>query len=111
MSGIDLRLHAQQLGVSVDRGAYIAEVIRGGPAAKAGIRGGNADDTVVIDGIPVPRGGDIVLSFNGVATNNSDDLLDAIVDTSKAGDTVTVRVWRDGSEQDVQVTIGERPQQ
>ncbi len=111
MSGIDLRLHAQDLGVPVGRGAYIAEVIRGGPAAKAGIRGGNADDTVVIDGIPVPRGGDVVLSFNGVATNSSDELLDAIVDTAKAGDTVTVRVWRDGSEKDIQVTIGERPQQ
>ena len=47
------------------RGAYIAEVMPNGPAAKAGLRG--ADREVEVDGLPVPVGGDVVKAVDGQA--------------------------------------------
>ena len=46
-------------------GAYIAEVMPNGPAAKAGLRG--ADREVEVDGLPVPVGGDVVKAVDGQA--------------------------------------------
>jgi S1-C subfamily serine protease len=111
MSGFDMRTSGEQLGLGINRGVYIVEVARGGPAARAGLRGGNTENLATVDGQRVPLGGDVILEFNGKPVNTSDELLDLIVDDTAVGDQIPVKVWRDGEEQQFEVTIGERPNQ
>ncbi|MFB4314065.1 S1C family serine protease [Actinomadura sp. 21ATH] len=70
----------------------VAEVTRGGGAAKAGI-----------------REGDLILSVNGTATP-SQTALSTVLAELKPGDTVKVRTQSpDGSKKEVDVTLGELP--
>jgi S1-C subfamily serine protease len=50
--------------------------------------------------------GDVILEFDGRAVEAPEDLLDLLV--GRAGQTVTLRVARGGSRQDVAVLVGER---
>jgi S1-C subfamily serine protease len=109
MSGFDMRTAGEELGLGINRGVYIVEVARGGPAARAGLRGGNVENLATVDGQRVPLGGDVILEFNGTPVNTSDELLDLIVDGTSVGDQIPVKVWRDGEERQFDVTIGERP--
>ena len=84
-------------------------VASGGPAARAGLRGGNLENVATIEGQRVPLGGDVILEFNGKPVNTSDELLDLIVDGTRVGDQIKVKVWRDGEEKEFDVTIGARP--
>jgi S1-C subfamily serine protease len=107
MSSINLALYGEQLNVGVNRGVLVAEVAAGGPAQSAGLRGGSRE--VEVDGIPVVTGGDVILTFNGQAVTDSDQVIDLLLDTTRVGETVTLNIWRNGREQEVQVRIGERP--
>jgi 2-alkenal reductase len=111
MSAIDLSSAGERLGVNIDRGVYLVEVVTGGPAARAGLRGGDIENLATIDGMRIPRGGDVILEFNSVPVENSDQMLDLIVDGTSVGDEVPVKIWRDGEEQIVTVKIGDRPRQ
>jgi len=111
MSSIDLKTVGDKLGLKIDHGIYIVEVVSGGPAEKAGLRGGDLENTVAVDGQRVPKGGDVILEFNGKPVASSDQLLDMIVDGTQPGDSVDVKIWRAGKEQTLTVKIGERPKQ
>jgi serine protease Do len=54
------------------------------------------------------RGGDVVLRFNGNDVKEMKSLPRIVADT-RVGDTVPVVVWRDGKEVNLQVTVGELP--
>lgn len=111
MSSLDLREVGDRLGAGIDRGVYLVEVIDNGPAQKAGLRGGDVENLVQVNGMRVPKGGDVILEFNGVAVKDSDQLLDLIVDGTRVGDEVVVKVWRNNAEKEFTVRIGERPRQ
>ena len=85
------------LGVSTSEapsgGAQVGEATSGGPAAEAGI-----------------RPGDVITEVDGDEVQAPDDVAAAIED-DKPGDKVEVTVQRDGSEQTIQVTLGQRPDQ
>jgi S1-C subfamily serine protease len=70
-------------------GVVIDQVSRGGPAAKAGLHGGRH----------LPGGryavGDVIVGIDAHAIKDFDDLYNAL-DLYKVGDTVTVKVLRDG---------------
>jgi S1-C subfamily serine protease len=97
---------AEKLGLSVDEGGLIADVVSGGPADKAGLKGG--DEKIHFQGFPYKVGGDVILSVDGHKVTRPEDLARDIADR-KPGDTVTVRILRDGQEKDVQVTLAQRP--
>ncbi len=83
---------AQQLGLDVNqRGAYIASVVAGGPAEKAGL-----------------RKGDIVTQADGKTINTFDDIL-TYVAFKRPGDKVKLTVLRGSSQTEVTVTLGNRP--
>lgn len=75
----------------VPNGVKFADVRAGSPAAKAGL-----------------RGADILTHWNGDPILNLHDFTYALRD-SEVGDTVTVRVLRDGQEIEAEVTLAERP--
>lgn len=89
------------------RGAYIAEVLPDGPAAKAGLRGAKRE--VEVDGLPVPVGGDVIKAVDGQAITSFDDLLEYIALRSEVGQTLKLTIVRDGRERTIEVRLEARP--
>jgi S1-C subfamily serine protease len=97
---------AQALKLPVEEGVLVNEVVKGGPADKAGIKGGNTSAT--IEGASFRLGGDIVTKVNGKKVTGMEDVINA-VNAASAGEKMTLTVLRGGSTKDVTVTLGVRP--
>lgn len=80
---------ASSFGLKEPRGALVAMVEPGGPAAKAGL-----------------RAGDVVLSLNGQRIENSADLARLIAGT-RPGTVVNAEVWRKGNTVPLKITTAE----
>ncbi len=99
---------AAAMGLNEDQtGILLSEVISGGPAAQAGLRG--ATRQANIDGLTVLVGGDIITGVDGRAIEQFDDLLGYIVQHTQVGQTITLNILRDGQPQTVQLTLAARP--
>ena len=85
-----------------EQGVAVTEVQPGSPAEQAGLQGG--EFTVDVEGQPVPVGGDVILAVNGQEVTAPQEL-QQIISSQSAGDTVELRILRDGEEQTVQVTL------
>ncbi|MBN1536924.1 MAG: trypsin-like peptidase domain-containing protein [Anaerolineales bacterium] len=97
----------QAMNLTIDKGAYIAEITEGGPAEKADMRGASGIKTV--DGRAVDVGGDIVTAINGSPVHSFDDLLIYIAMETRPGDEVILEIMRDGKLIEVRVTLEKRP--
>jgi putative serine protease PepD len=97
---------AKFLKLKLERGAMIAEVAKGGPAEKAGLKGGN--QRVQVGNIIVMVGGDIVVKADQNEVKTHDELIRYIRE-KKPGDTILLKVFRKEKFEDVKVTLGERP--
>jgi serine protease Do len=82
---------ASSVGLSDGKGAIVSSIMPKSPAASSDL-----------------KLGDVILSVNGAEITRLRDLPRVIADT-KAGDTVKLAVWRDGSRKNVDVTIREMP--
>jgi S1-C subfamily serine protease len=99
---------AQAIGANVTYGVLIADVLPGGPAATAGLLGGNT--TATIDGQQYKTGGDIIVSINGTRVIDSDSLATYLEEHAVAGQMISVGVIRNGTHyMTVSVTLGARP--
>jgi serine protease Do len=83
---------AERFDLPVDSGAIVREVEPGSAADEAGV-----------------VSGDIIVALGDAPIEGSGDLLGALRDY-QPGDTVDLTVVRDGDEQTLDVTLGERPQ-
>jgi len=99
---------AKYLKLKIERGALIAEVAKGGPADKAGLKGGS--QRVQVGNTIVITGGDIVVRVDQREAKTNDELIRYIRE-KKPGDTITLQIYRKGDLMDVKVTLGERPRQ
>jgi S1-C subfamily serine protease len=97
---------AEALNLPVQQGVLVEQVLNGGPADDAGIKGATGQAT--IGGQTVPIGGDIITKVDGKQISGMDDVISAVNDR-KPGDEITLTVWRDNKQQDVTVTLGDRP--
>jgi S1-C subfamily serine protease len=97
---------AQALNLPVQQGVLIEQVLNGGPAGDAGIKGATGQAT--IGGQTVPIGGDIITKVDGKQISGMDEVISA-VNEHKPGDELTLTVWRDGQQRDVTVKLGDRP--
>jgi S1-C subfamily serine protease len=97
---------AQYLKMKVERGAMIGEVVKGGPADKAGLKGGQR--RVQVGNTVVIVGGDVVVKADQLEIKTNDELIRYIRE-KKPGDTVLFRVFRKETFTEVKVTLGERP--
>jgi S1-C subfamily serine protease len=97
---------AKYLKLKIERGAMISEVVKGGPADKAGLKGG--DQKVQVGNMIVLMGGDIVVKADQKEVKTNDELIHYIRE-KKPGDTILLKVSRKDSLIDVKVTLGERP--
>jgi S1-C subfamily serine protease len=97
---------AQYLKIKVERGAIIAEVVKGGPADKAGLKGGNR--RVQVGNSIVIAGGDIVVKADQQDVKTNEELIRYIRE-KKPGDTILLKIFRQGNFEDVKIILGERP--
>ena len=80
---------AAQLGVNA-YGVYVVEVVKGGPAEKAGL-----------------QAGDRIVSVDGTEIASKDDL-GTLMQKHAAGDTLSITIAREGQMQTVNVMLGEK---
>jgi S1-C subfamily serine protease len=97
---------AEHFDLPTHDGVWVQEVTSGGPAAGAGIRAGK--DTKRFQEERWSVGGDIVVGVGDTPVRDDDDLAQALMPL-RPGQTVTLKIYRDGKRQDVRVKLGERP--
>lgn len=90
------------------RGALVLAVGLDSAAERAGLQA--SDRTVVVDGMELPAGGDIIIAIDDTPIPNMDALLAYVVERTRPGDTVRFTVLRDGVETAVSITMGTRPE-
>jgi S1-C subfamily serine protease len=81
----------QGSGGSTTSGALVQQVASSGPAASAGL-----------------QQGDIITAADGTQVTDAQDLL-TVLATKKPGDTISLKIDRNGSTQTIQVHLGELP--
>jgi serine protease Do len=84
---------AKSFGLKEEKGALVSQVVKGGPADKAGI-----------------ETGDVIVEFDGKTIADSNDL-PRVVALTPEGKTVDVKVLRNGNTVDREVKIAEMDQQ
>lgn len=98
---------ASALELDEPRGILVVEVVPGGPAEKAGIRGG--DNPTRIEGQTVPLGGDIILELDGNQIRKLDDILVYLQREKTVGDTMDMTILRDGQLMNIELHLEARP--
>ena len=99
---------AQQLGLPADYGVLIISVAPGSAAERAGLRGGT--ERAYIGNIPIMLGGDLIVAIDGQEIVDQQDL-SHVMNNHRAGDAVTVTIYRNKRKMDVKVTLGEAREQ
>jgi serine protease Do len=82
---------AQSFGLPKPEGALVSSVADNSPAARAGI-----------------KPGDVILAWNGTPIDDSAELPGLVADTAP-GKHATVKLWRNGAEQTLGITVGNMP--
>jgi len=96
---------SQALDLPVQEGLLIEQVTQGGPAAAAGLHGG---DRVALAGMQrIMIGGDVIVAIDGQTIANQSDL-NLVLNRKRPGNTVKVTVYRGGKKLDLPVKLGER---
>jgi S1-C subfamily serine protease len=90
------------------KGALVTEVIEGGPADTAGLRGG--DRQVDLDGFVISIGGDVIIGIEGKTVRSFYDLVVVLERGYRPGDVVTLTVIRDNDMIDIDLELGVRPE-
>ncbi|CAG0928913.1 putative serine protease PepD [Thermoflexales bacterium] len=98
---------AAALDLPVIKGVVIASVVDGGPAERAGLKGG--DRQVTVRGLPIRAGGDIIIAIDGDAINSFEEMIAYLAARKQVGQTVTVTVIRGAETLQVPVTLDDRP--
>lgn len=96
---------AEALDLPVRSGVLVAQVARGGPADKAGIRGGRR--TVAIGRYRFRTGGDIIVALDGQDVSSALDINRTLY-KKRPGETVEVTFYRGRDRRRVTVTLVER---
>jgi S1-C subfamily serine protease len=95
---------AQEMGLPSDYGVLIVRTVPGGAAEQAGLRGGN--QRAYLGSTPIMIGGDLIVAIDGDPIGEQQDLANAM-NKHRAGDTVTVTIYRNKRKMDVKVVLGE----
>ena len=97
---------ADRLGLDVEHGSVIAEVVPGGPADEAGLKPG--EDEIRFQGIDVPVDGDVITKVDDTEVRLDGDL-GRILEDYRPGDVVELEVHRGDDVRTVKVELGRRP--
>ncbi len=95
---------AEELGLPADYGVLVIQVVRGGAADRAGIRGGTQH--AYLGNTPIALGGDLIVAIDGQEISDTQDIA-GLMNNHRAGDTVRVTVYRGKQKLEISVTLGE----
>jgi len=95
---------ADQMGLAADYGLLILQVVPGGAAEHAGLRGGN--ERAFLGNTPIMLGGDLIVAIDGKKVEDQQELAE-VMNNHRAGDSVRVTIYRGKRKMDVTVTLGE----
>ncbi len=95
---------AQEIGLPADYGILIVKTVPGGAADRAGLKGGN--QRAYLGATPIMIGGDLVVAIDGEPVGDQQDLANSM-NKHRAGDTVTITIYRSKRKMDVKVVLGE----
>jgi len=99
---------AEEMGLPADYGLLVIQVVPGGAAERAGLRGGS--ERAYVGNIPIMLGGDLVVAIDGEKISDQEDLAQAM-NNHRAGDTVRVTFYRGKQKMQLNVTLGEAREQ
>lgn len=99
---------ADQMGLAADYGLLIVQVVPGGAAEHAGLRGGT--ERAYLGNMPIMLGGDLIVAVEGEKVADQQDLAQ-LMNNHRAGDTVKVTIYRGKKKMDVPVQLGEAREQ
>jgi S1-C subfamily serine protease len=94
---------AGQMGLPADYGVLIERVLPGGPADRAGLRGGS--QKAYLGNTPIYIGGDLIVAVDGEQVTDAQDLSE-IMDGLKSGERITVTIYRGQKKMDIPVVLG-----
>lgn len=91
--GISYKMVSKNVAIvnEIAEGAYVDVVVKDSPAEKAGI-----------------ERGDVITNFDGKKISGEDNLANLIAE-KKVGDTVSIKIWRDGKTVDLKVVLTSAP--
>jgi S1-C subfamily serine protease len=95
---------AQQMGLAVDSGVLVQRIVPGGGADRAGLHGGT--EKAYLGNTPIMLGGDLIVAIDGQQIANTQDI-SQMLNGHRAGDTVTVTIYRGRKRLDIRLTLGE----
>ncbi|HET6840709.1 MAG TPA: trypsin-like peptidase domain-containing protein [Candidatus Angelobacter sp.] len=95
---------AEQLGLAADSGLLVMQVVPGSAADRAGVRAGR--ERAYLGNAPIMIGGDLIVSVDGQDVQDQQDL-SHFMQNHRAGDTVTLTIYRGKNRMDVKVVLGE----
>ena len=95
---------ASQMGLAVDSGVLVQQVVRGGAAERAGIRGGNQQ--AYVGNTPILLGGDLIVAVDGQEVADPQDI-NGLMDKHQAGDTISVTLYRGKKQMTLKLILGE----
>lgn len=98
---------ADQFQLPVRRGVLVSDLVQGGPAAQAGLRGIRTQGSGTARSIS--ELGDIIIALNGSQVKDSNDLISQLSANTRPGDMVNLTIIRDGKQSEIKVKLGERP--
>ncbi|MCE5208578.1 MAG: trypsin-like peptidase domain-containing protein [Chloroflexi bacterium] len=98
-------IEAEALGLSQTTGAYIVEVVPGGPADAAGLRAGTRQTEYV----GLNAGGDLITAIDGQSVMTFSDFLGYLMTQKSPGDTVAITFIRNNENREVELTLETRP--
>lgn len=97
---------AKALKLPEEEGVLVNEVVKGGPADQAGLKGG--DTSATIEGASFRLGGDVITEINGKKISGMEEVINA-VNAASPDEKMELTVDRDGHTRKITVTLGVRP--
>jgi 2-alkenal reductase len=95
----------EALGLKSYTGAYVTDVVSGGPADQAGIIPGTKPTNIQ----NLSGGGDLIVAIDGREVRTFDEMLAYLITNKGPGDSVVLQVLRGDERVDVTVVLGSRP--
>jgi S1-C subfamily serine protease len=99
---------ADQMGLAADYGLLIVQVVPGGAADNAGLRGGS--QRAFLGNTPIMVGGDLIVAIDGKKVEDQQELAQ-MMNNHRAGDTVRITIYRGKKKLEVSVVLGEARQE
>src|SRR5215813_10363156 len=95
---------ADQMGLAADAGVLVQQVVPGGAADRAGMKGGR--ERAYLGNTPIYIGGDLIVQIDDQDIETPQDIAN-VLDNHRSGDTVKVIVYRGKQRLTLKVTLDE----